>query len=287
MTRPPSTPSSGPPIWTPAPPTLLPVGGVIDWPGHLRRIPALWLETYGQSLLRSTFDALFTALVYPLGTATVTAASPGVFSVGSHGLVVGDAVYLEGISTVTGLTADLTYYVMTVPTSGTFTLGTTRTIAAGTGVATVTTQVNTGGGAGLAGVFHAPYGVADSTHFNVPDYRGRSGIGMDIMGGSDGGIIPWSNVPGLPAGESTHQLAAAESGLPDHAHNNPSTGQFITVYNGVNQDHIFQNTAGATWGTNASTTGTVNGGAQAAASGHNTIQPSLAVRKIIYAGSSA
>jgi hypothetical protein len=129
MTRPPTTPASGPPIWTPAPPAAVPVGGVIDWPGHLRRIPPTWLETYGQSLLRLTFDALFQALVYPVGTYGVTAASPGVFSGGTHGLVVGDLVYLESIATVTGLTADLNYYVMTVPTSTSFTLGTTRTIA--------------------------------------------------------------------------------------------------------------------------------------------------------------
>jgi hypothetical protein len=278
MTRPPATPASGPPIWTPGAPVGIPVGGVIDWPGHLRKIPPTWLETYGQSLLRLQFDALYNALVYMIGTASITAASPAVFSAGVHGLVVGDAVFLETISGVTGLTADLTYYVMTVPTSSTFTLGTTRTITASTGNAVVTTAVNTGGSAGLCFVFHAPYGVADSTHFYAPDYRGRDGIGMDVMGGSDGGVIPWSNVPGLPAGEALHTSLSTESGVPAHTH--PSLTRVVVA-------PIGGGNLGSAGSYNETTVPITANTPADAASGHNTIQPGLAVRKIIYAGSTA
>jgi hypothetical protein len=225
MTRPPATPASGPPIWTPGAPVGIPVGGVIDWPGHLRKIPPTWLETYGQSLLRLQFDALYNALVYMIGTASITAASPAVFSAGVHGLVVGDAVFLETISGVTGLTADLTYYVMTVPTSSTFTLGTTRTITASTG-----------------------------------------------------GVIPWSNVPGLPAGEALHTSLSTESGVPAHTH--PSLTRVVVA-------PIGGGNLGSAGSYNETTVPITANTPADAASGHNTIQPGLAVRKIIYAGSTA
>ena len=267
----PTTPQSGPTLWTPAPPTVIPVGSLIDWPGPAKRIPATFLETYGQSLLRLTFNALFNALNYQIGSASVTAASPAVFTSSSHGLVIGDPVYFQTVNTVTGLTANLTYYVMTVPTANTFTVGTTRSFTATTGAAVVTTAVNTSGSAGTVDLWYSPYGVADSTHFYVPDLRGRGAIGMDNMGGSDAGRIGWDNVQGAGAGEATHTQLVAELATHTHTWTYANAGGGSATGNVVPPWNPFAAGSGAADNTGSSTP-------------FNVMQPSLAVRKLIYAG---
>ncbi len=248
----------------PPPVASVPVGGVIDWPGPV--VPRFWLASFGQSLLRASYSALFSALVKTVNTFTVTLASPGVFTTPAvHGLVIGDPVFLIGGTLPTGLTANTTYYVMTVPTTTTFTLGTTRTINVITGGVTVTTAINTSGSqSGTHNLYYAPYEVADSTHFYLPDYRGRTGIAIDNMGGSDSGTITWDNVLGIRAGEGTHTLIRAE------------TPSFVIAAAGGAAGGAFaflENLTGASFN--------VTGGGDGA---HNTIQPSIAVTKIIYAG---
>lgn len=62
------------------------------------------------------------------------------------------------------------------------------------------------------------YGAGDgSTTFNLPDYRGRTLVGLDNMGGTAAGRITLStSVLGGGGGEETHTLAANE--MPAHAH---------------------------------------------------------------------
>ena len=70
-------------------------------------------------------------LIFTVGTATIVA-STGVFTVTpptgqtGHGLSVGDAVVLGTITSTTGVSADTTYYVRTVPSATTFTLSATN-----------------------------------------------------------------------------------------------------------------------------------------------------------------
>lgn len=61
------------------------------------------------------------------------------------------------------------------------------------------------------------YGVGDgSTTFNVPDYRGRVGAGLDNMGGSDAGRLSTANTLGTAMGAETVTQAASD--VAAHAH---------------------------------------------------------------------
>ena len=270
----------------------MPVGAVVDYAGAT--VPAGWLKSFGQSLDRTTYALLYAALVANKSTFTVTLASPGVFTNTAHGLVVGDPVFFTTTGALyTGLTANTIYYVMTVPTTDTFTVGTTRSVAAATGVATVTTAVNTSGTqGGTHTLFHAPHGIASSTTFNAPDYRGNQSVGLDNMGGTDATNLGSSNVLGTKWGEDTHTLSAAESGLPAHTHTfsdtyafHCSTGSAFGSNNGIAAgpgQTSSDGTAGIVVG--SGTVGAVTGGAQAAANAHNNVQPVIQVNKIIFAG---
>lgn len=58
----------------------------------------------------------------------------------------------------------------------------------------------------------SPYGLADGTHFNVPDLRGRTLIGV----GTGSGLT--ARVLGASGGEESHTLTAGESGTTAHTH---------------------------------------------------------------------
>lgn len=66
-------------------------------------------------------------------------------------------------------------------------------------------------------------GGAGSTHFRVPDLRGRTVAGKDDMGGSAASrltstVLTASNTLGATGGTQTHTLASGESGVPAHGH---------------------------------------------------------------------
>ncbi len=77
----------------------------------------------------------------------------------------------------------------------------------------------------LFSVIGTTYGAGDgSTTFNLPDYRGRTLIGKEDMGGSAAGRITSSSTGGANAitiggsgGAQTHTLSTTE--IPSHAHN--------------------------------------------------------------------
>lgn len=269
------------------------IGSMFDWPGPARSIPALYLACFGQSVLRSTYASLFAVLCPVIAGFTVTLASPGVLTTGAaHGLVVGDAVFMTTTGALpTGMTANLTYYVMTVPSSTSLTLGTTRTVSAITGVASVTTAVNTSvSQSGLHSLFHAPYGVVDATHFNLPDFRGRAGVGQDDMGGSAASVLSWTKVPGLVAGEQAHLLLSGEA-----AQKSVSTGagtahahklHFSTAPGGAAGTYIPPNNAASALDQDSDAESVhvhAVAGSDAVAT-HNLMAPGVVVQKIIYAG---
>lgn len=141
-----------------------------------RTAPTGWLLCDGTAVSRSTYSDLFAVLCENIGTFTVTLASPGVFTLSSHGLAVGDRVYLTTTGALpTGLAANTIYYVVTVPTSSTF------TVSASEGGAAINTS---GSQSGTHTLRWCPWGLGDgSTTFNTPDLRGRVVVGASGSAG--------------------------------------------------------------------------------------------------------
>jgi lysophospholipase L1-like esterase len=67
----------------------------------------------------------FTLVDWSVGSATITASGAVFTTPGAHGLQVGDAVYLGAITTTTGVTANIPYFVLSTPSTTTFTLSAT------------------------------------------------------------------------------------------------------------------------------------------------------------------
>lgn len=152
--------------------TFTPMSGIIA-PFAGRVAPSNWLLCNGAVVSRATYASLFAAIVPLIGTATVTIAAPGVFTLNSHGLALGDPVYLTTTGALpTGLAANTIYYA--VPTgANTFNLATTLANAL-----TSTVITTTGTQSGIHSVYHCPYGIGDgSTTFQLPDLRSRTPVG--------------------------------------------------------------------------------------------------------------
>lgn len=138
----------------------------------LRTAPPGHLKCDGTAISRTTYAALFNAIVPSLGTFTVTIASPGVFTLNSHGLNENDTIYLTTTGALpTGLTANTLYYVIaTGLTANNFRLATSL---GGTAINT------TGSQSGVHTAFFCPFGLGDgSTTFNTPNCAGRMPVGI-------------------------------------------------------------------------------------------------------------
>lgn len=157
------------------PAAIVPAGAIQNF--ATRSAPTGWLICNGAAVSRTTYAALFAALVRS-ATATISIASPGVVTWTSHGLLANDPVKFSTTGALpTGLTAGTTYYVKTVLTADTFTLSAT---SGGTVIATSGSQ------SGTHTVVSAPFGAGDgSTTFNVPDLRGEFIRGADLGRGID------------------------------------------------------------------------------------------------------
>jgi len=106
------------------------------------------------------------------------------------------------------------------------------------------------------------YGAADSTHFNLPDLRGRTGIGA----GTGSGLSPRS--VGDSLGEETHVLTTGE--LASHVH---STGNSVVL--GTSAPPPFDALGPNPFSTVTGSTGNDDP--------HNNMQPSLAINYLIVA----
>lgn len=125
---------------------------------------------------------------------------------------------------------------------------------------------------GLFNVISTTFGSADSTHFNVPDMRGRApiGVGTGTGGGTAGtGVITGGSALTARAlsawtGEETHTLTTPE--IPAHTHTIGHNTGFGQSGGGSTVDQSSQDLS----------SGSTGGGGS-----HNTMQPVLSVNFII------
>ncbi len=131
--------------------------------------------------------------------------------------------------------------------------------------------------AALFAVISTTYGSADGTHFNVPDMRGRTpiGVGTGTGGGASGTGLPAGGsaltavARGTWKGEETHVLTVGELAAHTHASN---PGSQLAA--GGNNDFITAASVQSS-GTTATTTSTGSD------TPHNNIQPVMGVNFII------
>jgi hypothetical protein len=193
-----------------------PAGMIVEYGGVTA--PSGWFICDGSSVSRATYPALFAALVRNMGAVTVTIATPGVFAFTNHGLVAGDSVFLETTGALpTGLTADTTYYVIaTGLTANNFELSATPGGAA----------INTSGSqSGTHTLFFSPYGVANASTLNLPDTRGRMGVGY----APSGGHADTASMAGNDGGAVANRRSR-------HRTTNTLTGTFSGTTSGPNQN---------------------------------------------------
>lgn len=120
--------------------------------------------------------------------------------------------------------------------------------------------------AGLFAVVGVTWGNVDGTHFNAPDYLGRSPLGD----GTGAGLT--ARTVGQAVGTETVTLTAAQSGVPDHTHSinvGPNTGGLAAI-NG--QATVISGPVSSLG---------VDGGAQNAASSHNNMAPVSVARFMV------
>lgn len=178
-----------------------PVGTIIEI--STKAIPTGYLPADGAAVSRGTYATLFAAIVPNKGTFTVTIASPGVFTLASHGLNAGDAVYFTTTGALpTGIVANTIYYVIAAGlTANDFRVALTRGGSA----------INTSGGqSGVHTLFECPWGLGNgSTTFNTPNKKNRASVGYDSTDSDFPSI-------GITVGAKTHTLQTTE--IPSHNH---------------------------------------------------------------------
>lgn len=154
--------------------------------------PPGWLKANGAALSRTTYSALFSALVTAAGfsaqTFTVTIASPAVFTRAGHGFANGARVRLSTTGSLpTGLNTTTDYYVEVID-ANTFYLSTNLM---GTRI------VTSGAQAGVHSFLQSWFGLGDGvTTFNLPDLRGEFVRGWDDGRGVDSGRVLGSSQAG-------------------------------------------------------------------------------------------
>lgn len=147
--------------------------------------PAGYLKANGAAVSRSTYSALFAALVTGAGFAaqnfTVTIATPGVFTKAAHGFSGGERLRLSTTGALpTGLNNSTDYFVEVID-ANTYYLNTSAYVG-GTRVATSGSQ------SGTHSYTQSWFGLGDgSTTFNLPDLRGEFLRGWDDSRGVDSG----------------------------------------------------------------------------------------------------
>jgi len=163
---------------------LFPPGVSIDFSGTV--IPSGWMKEDGSSLLRSSYPTLFSALTEVKGTCTIAIGAAAFVTISNHGLITGDCVSFTTTGSLpTGLSPDRNYYAIYFNTSN-FTLANTYADAkANISITTSGTQ------SGTHTLTWNPWGIADATHFYLPDTQGLSTEGsgqLTTNGAAWGGV---------------------------------------------------------------------------------------------------
>lgn len=143
------------------------------------------------------------------------------------------------------------------------------------------------------------FGAGDgSTTFNVPDYRGRIGVGKDNMGGSTAGRITVAGcgvdgtVLAAVGGLETNSLTSAQLASHTHTGTADANGDHNHSYNTSTFANNWPNIAagvnggpatGATTGNGGTHTHTFTTNASGSGSPHNNVQPIIIINKMIYA----
>lgn len=163
--------------------------------------PTGYLQAFGQSVLRSSYPQLFNALSISI-TANTTNLSACLTSPSS-------TLYLAVGARVEG----------TNITSGTTIAGIPGTCSAGQ----IQMSANATGTTSSVTVTVISTGAADTTHFNIPDCRGRIIAGMDTLGGSAASRLTKSTTQGVDGsglansgGQQSHVQTTAE--MVSHTH---------------------------------------------------------------------
>lgn len=256
-------------------------GEIKIWPGPV--IPSGFLLCDGSAQSRASFPNLFAALVANKGAATVTIASPGVWTLNSHGFNNGDVIFVETTGALpTGLTADTPYFVVAAATN-TFQVSSTKGGAA----------INTSGTqSGTHTVFQSPHalGTMSSSTFNIPDMRGKIAvskngatfINLGGTGGEETHVISLAEMAphnhggtsgATSAGTPTGTLTIAGSGTlttgtdsVDHTHSGTTSVQSASHVHGLT---VFSGTGDGTVGEGgAVSAGTVNTGSNSVSHTH-------------------
>lgn len=239
-------------------PNINPPGEIIMW--SMTSIPSGWLELTGQQVSCTSYTDLLdnaiseldlqsTSVEWKRGTATLTLAQASDINTGTdtltsagHGLSNGTVVHLNSSVTMpTGLSTRTKYYLVGT-TINTFQLSTTSG-----GAAVNITAVGTGN-------------LSVYTTFQLPDWRGRSPIGVGTGSGLTARAI------NTDYGEENHVLTLAES--PAHTHTvvfESSGNAFATSGGGV-----------AALASGSSVTSSAGSG-----NSHNTIHPVVGVRYLV------
>jgi microcystin-dependent protein len=209
-------------------------------------LPSGYLWANGQAVSRSTYARLFAALTMSV-TGTVASGSASISSVSQDLTQLPTSLVGAPISGA-GIPAGTTILAIT---SSTITLSQNAT-AAGSGVALCV----------------APHGVGDgSTTFNVPDRRGRAGVGHDLMGAASaagrltaggGGIT--GTLLGAAGGAETHVLSTAE--IPAHTHANTITDPGHTHANTLSDPGHTHSVNGGVYGSSSIAYQYYQGGSQ-------------------------
>lgn len=134
------------------------------------------------------------------------------------------------------------------------------------------------------------YGVGDgSTTFNVPDMQGRTPVGVGTATGAAGAT---AHTLGQKAGEETHLLTSAESGMPSHNHTQnphahaPISGARFLEWDSTTVTVPVGGAAAATptasdTATQAQTATNIAASAVNASNNHNNMQPYLGLNYLI------
>lgn len=137
------------------------------------------------------------------------------------------------------------------------------------------------------------FGTGDgSTTFNIPDCRGRAGVGKDDMGGTPAGRITaggsgiTGTTLGAAGGEQTHTLTTTELAAHNHGVTDPGHVHTYNTYNVggvISGGTSFFPATSTSPNTASSQTGiTINNAGGGGA--HNNTQPTIIFNKIIFAG---